>query len=116
MKIITKIRKKLSFEARTIKFINDYKAYMDVVVKELKNNTVQKNEFDVAIMRIKSSLVALKNNKAVYKKTKSKVYKTLIKASIRAIRKDKKIIKSIIDKNNDYYYYHVFLNGTQKIR
>lgn len=115
MRIITKIKRKLSFEARTIKFINDYKAYMDAFSNKMKNQTIQKAEFLRAIIRIKSSLVAFKNNKMAYKKTKNKDYKKLIRASIRSIIKDKRLIKSILEQNHNYYTY-VFMNGLQKVK
>lgn len=104
-----KIIKKLSFEARTIKFINDYKKIMESYLTILKNETIQKTEFLRAIIRIKSSLVALRNNKVAYKKTKNKNYKKLIKAAIRNIIKDKNLIKNIIEQNNNYYQL-IFLN------
>lgn len=109
MRIITKIKRKISFEAKTIKFINDYKKIMENYLAILKNETIQKTEFLRAIIRIKSSLVALRNNKIAYKKTKNKNYKKLIKEAIRNIIKDKKLIKSIIEQNNNYYQL-VFLN------
>lgn len=105
MRIITKVKRKLSFEARTIKFINDYKKFMESYSTKLKNETIQKAEFLRAIIRIKSSLVALQNNKTSYKKTKNKVYKKLIKESIRNIRKNKRLMKAIIEQNYNYYQY-----------
>lgn len=103
MRVITKIKRKLSFEARTIKFINEYKRYMDAFSNKLKNQTIQKDEFLRAIIRIKSSLVALKNNKIFYKKTKNKDYKKLIRESVKNIKRNKKLIISIIEKNHNFY-------------
>lgn len=113
MKVITKVKRKLSFEARTIRFINEYKRYMNAFSNKLKNQTIQKAEFLRAIIRIKSSLVAFKNNKMTYKKTKNKDYKKLIRASIRSIIKDKRLIKSILEQNRNYYIY-VYMNGLSK--
>ena len=113
MKVITKIKRKLSFEARTIRFINEYKMYMEAFSNKLKTNTIKKAEFLRAIIRIKSSLIALKNNKVAYKKTKNKDYKKLIRASIRSIIKDKRLIKSILEQNRNYYTY-VYMNGLSR--
>lgn len=115
MEIITEIKRKLSFEARTIKFINNYKAYMSLYDGKLKNNIIQKAEFLRAIIRIKSSLIAFKINKIAYKKTNNKNYKKLTRAAIRSIIKDKKLIKNIIEQNQNYYQ-TIFLNNIQKIR
>ena len=113
MRIITKVKRKLSFEARTIKFINDYKKFMESYSTKLKSETIQKAEFLRAILRIKSSLVALQNNKVSYKKTKNKVYKKLIRESIRNIRRNKKLMKAIVEQNHNYYQY-VFMNGLSR--
>ena len=115
MRIITKIKRKLSFEARTIKFLEEYKHYMDAFSKRLGNQIIQKAEFLRVIIRIKSSLVAFKNNKMAYKKTKNKNYKKLMRVSIRSIIKDKKLIKNIIEQNQNCYQ-TIFLNNIQKIR
>lgn len=108
MRIITKVKRKLSFEARTVKFINDYKKLMESYSARLKNKMMQKVEFLEAITRIKSSLITLQNNKAFYKKTKNKVYKKLIKESIRNIRENKRLIKAIFEQNYNYYR-HIFM-------
>lgn len=110
MRIITKVKRKLSFEARTIRFINDYKKSIESYSIRLKSETIQKEEFLKAITRIKLSLVALRNNKTFYKKTKNKIYKKLIKESIRNIRRNKRLAKDIIEKNYNYYQ-HIFMGG-----
>ena len=115
MRIITKIKRKLSFEARTIKFMDEYKSLVDTYSKRLGNQTINKAEFLRAIIRIKSSLVAFKNNKIAYKKTKNKDYKKLMRVSIRSIIKDKRLIKSILEQNRNYYAY-IFMNGSQKVK
>ena len=103
MRVITKIKRKLSFETRTIKFINDYKAYMDAFSNKMKNQTIQKAEFLRAIIRIKLSLIALKNHNLSYKKTKNKDYKKLIRESVKDIKRNKKLIMAIIEKNHNFY-------------
>lgn len=108
MRIVTKVKRKLSFEARTIRFINDYKKFMESYSTKLKNKTIQKADFLRAIIRIKSSLVALKNAKISYKKTKNKQYKTLIKHSVKNIRENKRAIKAILEMNRNYYYTIIF--------
>ncbi len=102
-----RILKKLSYEARIIRFIQDSKAIFEAYEKKMGKDIIKKADFLRAIIRIKSSLIALKNNKIAYKKTKNKQYKTLIRHSLKSIRVDRRIIKSIIEMNINYYNYIV---------
>lgn len=103
-----RIIKKLSYEARLIKFIQNAKMIFSAYEKKMGKNIIHKQEFLRAVIRIKSSLVALKNNKLLFKKTKNKQYKTLIRHSIKAIKEDKRKIKTIIEMNKNYYYTILF--------
>lgn len=103
-----RIVKKLSYEARVVRFIQNYKKYFDAFEKRMGKDIIRKADFLRAIIRIKSSLVALKNAKTSYKKTKNKQYKVLIKHSVKNIRENKRTIKAILEMNRNYYYIIMF--------
>lgn len=107
------IRKYLSFEKRTIKFINDYTALLESYSLWLGNKVIKKLEFLQAVNRINACLANFVACKIIYKRTKNNLYKEQLKSMIKAIRVDKKLIKSIIGQNRNYYLY-IFMNNLSR--
>lgn len=107
------IKKRLSFERRTIKFVNDYTALLESYSSLLGNKIIKKLEFLHAVNRINACLANFVACKIIYKRTKNSMYKKQLKSMIKAIRIDKKLIESIIGQNRNYYLY-IFTNNLSR--
>lgn len=107
------IRKHLSFEKRTIKFINDYTALLESYSSWLGSKVIKKLEFLQAVNRINACLTNFVACKIIYKRTKNSIYKKQLKSMIKVIHADKKLMKSIIGQNRNYYLY-IFTNNLSR--
>jgi hypothetical protein len=103
MRIIKNLRKRISYEARILKWIRNHNIIMDTYIRMLGNSTKFISNYKKAITEIKSDLILIKQNKKLYRERKNKYYKSLIKEALKNIKKNKKFISFIINQNHTYY-------------
>lgn len=97
------IVKFLSYEERTVDFVQVCKKDFQRFEKEMGSKVIRKKDFERAVSNINRLLIDIHNSKVVYKKIKSERLKEHIGQDMKRLSSNKKEMKSIVEMNRNYY-------------